>query len=675
MKDQGKSKDQLIAELIELRRQLADINDIGDVKRTENSNQSFQSQSFPGQSFQDQFMALADILPGAVFEADINGKLKFASSRAFSLFGYQPSDLEKGVSVLSMICPTDRARAAENFQKFLKGIKLGFTEYLGIRTDGKTFPMEIHSSVIYQDQKPIGLRGIILDVSDRKRVEKALQKNQEQFKAIFEATPDPMVVYDPKGYPRYLNPAFTTVFGWTLDELKGRRIPFVPDDQKEKMISTLNQLKKSENPGTIETQRLTKSGQRLDVSISAANIGAADQQATEIVVNLRDISNRKKLETQLQVAGKFEALGTLAGGIAHDFNNLLMGIQGNTSLIMLGTDKSLPNYERLKQIEELIQSGAGLTRQLLGFCKGGKYEVKTSDLNVIIGKTIDMFSRTAKAIHTHVAGQADIWMVEIDPGQIEQVLLNLFVNAGQAMPDGGDLSLKTENMIVDGKSANAFHVAAGKYVKVSITDTGIGMDDAIIGQIFDPFFTTKNMGLGTGLGLATVYGIIQNHDGIINVYSEKGYGTTFTIYLPASDKAILKEENIQEELLKGNETILIVDDEEAIVDVGGRMLTKMGYGIRLSRSGKEALEIYNKDHDEIDAVILDLIMPDMSGKETFDALKAINPDVKVLLSSGYSINGQVSEILSHGCSGFIQKPFSMSGLSKKLREILDDPQP
>jgi len=241
------------------------------------------------------------------------------------------------------------------------------------------------------------------------------------------------------------------------------------------------------------------------------------------------------------------------------------------------------------------------------------------------------------------------------------------------MPDGGDLSLNTENMIVDEKDANAFSGAAGKYVKISITDTGIWMDEATIAQIFDPFFTTKNMGRGTGLRLATVYGIIQNYDGIINVYSEKGLGTTFNIYLPVSDKNVLKEEKIQEELLKGNETILIVDDEAAIIDIGGRMLVKMGYAIRLSRSGKEALEIYNQDHDEIDAVILDLNMPDISGKETFDALKAINPDVKVLLSSGYSINGQVSEILSHGCSGFIEKPFTMSELSKKLREILDDP--
>ncbi len=378
------------------------------------------------------------------------------------------------------------------------------------------------------------------------------------------------------------------------------------------------------------------------------------------------------METQLQVAQKFEALGTLAGGIAHDFNNLLMGIQGNASLSLLDIDQSHLEYERLKQIEQLVQSGTELTGQLLGFAKGGKYEVKPSDLNRIIKKTIDMFARTMKEIHIHVTGQEDVWTVEIDRGQIEQVLLNLFVNASQAMPGGGDLYLNTENFIIDKIYNNPFAAVAGKYVKVSVTDTGVGMDDATRKRIFDPFFTTRKMGRGTGLGLASAYGIIKNHGGFINVYSEKGQGTTFNIYLPASNKKIKRERDVQRKILKGNETILVVDDEEVIIDVTGRMLDMLGYDLHIARSGKEAIEIYTKESDQIHAVILDLIMPDMGGRETFKALRSINPSVRVLLSSGYSADGQASEILSHGCNGFIQKPFTLSALSQKLREILDN---
>ena len=387
----------------------------------------------------------------------------------------------------------------------------------------------------------------------------------------------------------------------------------------------------------------------------------------------RDITERKRLEARLRQAQKMEALGTLGGGIAHDFNNLLMGIQGRTSLMMMHKDSSHPDFEHLQGIEEYVKSAADLTKQLLGFARGGKYEVKPTDINEMIKKSSSMFGRTKKEIKIHRKYQKDVWRVEADQGQIEQVLMNLYVNAWQAMPGGGDLYLQTENVTLDEDYVKPFTIEPGKYVKISVTDTGVGMDEDTRQRIFEPFFTTKEMGRGSGLGLASAYGIIKNHGGFINVYSEKGEGTTFNIYLPASESEVSGQKSeISDDVRHGDETLLLVDDEEMIIDVGEQLLENIGYTVLIAKSGKEATEIYEKNKDKIDMVILDMIMPDMSGGDTFDRLKEINPEIKVLLSSGYSINGQATEILERGCDGFIQKPFNIRELSHKIRGVLNN---
>ncbi|MBW1770221.1 MAG: response regulator, partial [Deltaproteobacteria bacterium] len=315
---------------------------------------------------------------------------------------------------------------------------------------------------------------------------------------------------------------------------------------------------------------------------------------------------------------------------------------------------------------------AELTKQLLGFARGGKYEVKATDLDELVRKSCEMFGRTKKEITMHAKHRKEVWPVEIDRGQIEQVLLNLYVNAWQAMPDGGDLYVETGNVMLDENYTKPFGVSPGNYVKLSVTDTGIGMDKATQQKIFDPFFTTKEMGRGTGLGLASTYGIVSNHGGIINVYSEKGKGTTFCIYLPASrEEVTTREKKVAEDVLKGTERVLFVDDEDAIVDVGEEMLKNMGYEVLVARSGKEGVDVYTKHKEEIDLVILDMIMPDMGGGKAYDRMKEENPDVKVILSSGYSVDGQAAEILERGCDAFIQKPFNIKEMSVKIREILE----
>ena len=298
--------------------------------------------------------------------------------------------------------------------------------------------------------------------------------------------------------------------------------------------------------------------------------------------------------------------------------------------------------------------------------------MKPTDPNEIVGRSVDMFGRTRKEITIHRNFQKGIWTVNVDQTQIEQMLLNIYLNAWHAMPEGGILQVSTENVILDEHYVKPFAVDFGEYVKICVTDTGVGMDRETLQRIFEPFYTTKEMGRGTGLGLATVYGIIKDHGGVINVYSEPGEGTTFSLYLPASRKEIETRQEMVKPLLKGTGRILLVDDEELIAETARELLIKLGYEVTVALCGKDALEIYRQKQDRIALVLLDMIMPDLNGGKVYEKLKEMNPGVKVLLSSGYSLRGKAREILNHGCNGFIQKPFNMNQLSREIRRILDN---
>lgn len=389
------------------------------------------------------------------------------------------------------------------------------------------------------------------------------------------------------------------------------------------------------------------------------------------IVILNDITEQKRMESQLRNAQKMEAIGTLAGGIAHDFNNLLMGVQGHTSLMLLQVDPTHPTIVHLKEIEDLVQRGSDLTKQLLTFAREDKQNLRPANLNDIIEKTAGMFGRTRKEIAIRKKYKKDLWPVVIDHGKIKEVMLNLYVNASQAMPRGGELTLKTANVKLDGKDVKPLKMEPGPYVRIMVSDTGIGMDEKTMERIFEPFFTTKELGKGTGLGLASVYGIIKNHGGFINVDSEKGKGTTFTIYLPTTKMDVKIKEDDPGRILEGSETILLVDDEKIILNVGLEILESMGYQVLVAGSGKAAIEVYKENQDKIDMIILDTIMPEMGGNETYQQLREINPQVKVLLSSGYGIDDQAVQMLALDCDGFIQKPFNMKDLSKSTRAILD----
>jgi signal transduction histidine kinase/ActR/RegA family two-component response regulator len=447
-----------------------------------------------------------------------------------------------------------------------------------------------------------------------------------------------------------------------------------------KMYQIFNRVFRTAEPATItKYEIIRKDGTKRTLEVSASLMKGVNEQPVGFRGIMRDVTSRiqsekekKRLESQVQHAQKMEAIGTLAGGIAHDFNNLLMGFQGNISLMKMDLTDEHPHQEFLSNMESYVKRGSDLTRQILGFARGGKYQVKTTNLNVLINKNADMFSRARKEIKIHKKFQEDLYPVDVDRGQIQQVLLNLFVNAWQAMSGGGNLYVETENINLQADDYDKpYAIDSGKYVRITVSDSGIGMDKKTQERIFEPFFTTKAFGGGTGLGLASAYGIIKNHNGIINVYSEKGHGSTFKIYLPASDKQVIVEKFKREEARGGSETILLVDDEEMVADIGKDLLEKLGYTVFVAAGGAEAIKLFQRHRDQIDLVILDMIMPDMSGGETFSRLRAIKPNAKILLSSGYSLDRRASAIMKQGCNGFIQKPFNLKKISHKIRQILD----
>ena len=496
--------------------------------------------------------------------------------------------------------------------------------------------------------------------------EKKLLLSQRHFETILAGMYCGVLELTPEARIVYCNPVAVSLLGMPEEKLLGSDFTELFQQNNNQRIRKL--LNTSDHtPQTISGNSFaTLNGKEFSMKILP--VQSKEKEAT--VVILKDISLQKNIEARLIQAQKMEAIGTLAGGIAHDFNNLLMGMQGYVSLMLMDIKPTHPHYRRLKAIENQVESGTELTRQLLAFARGGKYEVKSANINELIIKTSNMFGRTKKEIKIHRKYQKDIWTVEVDQGQIEQMILNLYVNAWQAMSKGGDLNIKTENVTLDETYVKPFKIEPGNYVKLSISDTGVGMDKRTKARIFEPFFTTKEMGRGTGLGLASVYGIIKNHGGFINVYSEKNKGTTFSVYLPAFEKKVIKKKDLSAEVLKGSETILLVDDEDVIIEVSLEILNALGYQVLTARSGKEAIEVYKKNKDKIDIIILDMIMPDMGGGKVYDRIKEINPDIKVLLSSGYSIEGQATEILKRGCNGFIQKPFNISELSQIIKKVL-----
>ena len=616
------------------------------------------------------YRQIVDHAPAGIYEVNlVTMKFSRVNDIMCRVSGYSREEL-LSMSPAEILTETSLQQLSERADRLLDSKKIPPRAEFQIKTkDGRELWALITSKFIYENGTPVRATVVISDISDQKETEAALRLSEEKYRLLVENANDAIFILQ-DGQIQFSNRSAQRI-GENIG-IEMERVLFVnyvhPNDRAKITHRHPGRLK-GEKPLTNDAFRLIgKDGQEMWAEINTVKVSWKGKPAT--LNFLRDITLQRKLEHQLQISQKMEAVGTLAGGIAHDFNNLLMGIQGRTSLMLLETDRVHPFYEHLKETENYVMRATGLTKQLLGFARGGKYEVKPTDLNELVSQSISMFGRTKKEISIKAKYQEHLKTVEVDRSQIDQVLLNIYVNAWQAMPVGGILYVQTSNIDLDENFVSAYGVQPGKYAAITITDTGIGMDEKIVKRVFDPFFTTKEKDRGTGLGLASAYGIIKNHDGIITVESQSGQGATFSVYLPASDKNIVEEKQDEQDIFAGSETVLLVDDEELIIDVGVQLLQKMGYRVMTATNGDQAIEIYSRNKESIAIVILDLVMPRISGGEIYDRLKAIDSNVKVLLSSGYSVDGQATEILNRGCDGFIQKPFRLDELSKKIRVVL-----
>ncbi len=507
------------------------------------------------------------------------------------------------------------------------------------------------------------------EMEERLHAEARLFESEKRFAAISETAQDWIFSKNNQMVYTFVNPSMCWDLGLRASEILGKTALEIYDRQT---AARLAEMDKTVLAGEVINTDLTIRLRGEERIVNIVKVPMTDEAGRFIGLSgiVRDITRRKAMEESIMRAEKLDTIGVLAGGVAHDFNNLLMGMYGHVSLMLFGMEKQNKYYERLKNIENCILDATGLTRQLLGFARGGKYEIQTTDLNLVIKKTADMFWRTKKEIRI-ILELRDIWPSEVDRGQVEQVLMNLFINAGQAMPQGGDLIISSQNTVVDEVLAKSHGIAAGKFVEIAVSDTGIGMSQETMKRIFDPFFTTKQHPRGTGLGLSSAEGIVKNHGGFITVSSRRGEGSAFFIYLPASKNVVAVEPAPATGLGYGRETVLFVDDEVLALKAGQDMLEALGYNVLAADSGEEALEIFKENRQSIDMVVLDMIMPDMSGGKLFDILKEMEPEIKVLLASGYSMESQVTDIMQKGCNGFIQKPFSMEKFSREIRKVLD----
>ncbi len=609
----------------------------------------------------------------AIVSLDRQACVTFWNPAAEKMFGW--TEAEAIGKPYPAIPEEEQDKYRSIFEQKMDGKTFTDMEVIRQKKDGTRFYVSTTSGPLRSDSgEIIGLISVMVDITERKSAEEALMQSEERYRSLVENTQDGYFICDAEALGfRFINQRMCDLLGYTQEEAFQLSLWDVVAAENHPALETAIQAQKKGSKNHLASQvyrALRKYGAEFRAEVSASLVTFEQRPAIQGL--LRDITEKERLHAKLQQAQRLESVGTLAGGVAHDFNNLLMAIQGNASLALTKIAPSHPAHDKLKNITTYVQDAASLTKQLLGFARGGKYEVKATDLNKLIEKTCIMFGRTKKEITIRTQAQENIWLVAVDRGQMEQVLLNLLVNAWQAMPSGGQIYIQTNNVSLDTTYARAYNVKPGNYVKTSVTDSGIGMDKAVQAKIFEPFFTTKDRSRGTGLGLASTYGIVKNHDGIINVYSEKGKGTTFTVYLPTSGRSLENSPPEDQPPLTGSETLLLVDDEEMILNIGTEMLEELGYHTLVARSGQEALEVYIQDQNKIDLVILDMIMPEMSGGQTYENLKKVDPNIKVLLASGYSLNGKASYILHLGCNGFIQKPFNIEELSRKIRDVLDD---
>ncbi|PQP34864.1 hypothetical protein C6A37_05540 [Desulfobacteraceae bacterium SEEP-SAG9] len=623
---------------------------------------------------EEKYKELANSLPQIIFETDESSQVTFANHDAFNVFGYSQAEFDKGLNALDMLIPKDRERALENMQRVLNGEILGGIEYTALRKDGSTFPAIIHSNSIILENKPVGLRGIMIDLSEQKRSEKSMRESEFRFRSLFDLSPQPIALAEQdSGAIINVNAKFCETSKYSLEELIGRHATEIGLYSKNDREIFIKELQTNGEVHGLKMDFKAKDGSVIKTLMFARPVNIGGKSC--IITVFHDRTEQKRLESQLRQAHRMEAIGTLAGGIAHDFNNLLFPIIGYTEMLI---DTAPEGSERRDYLEEIFKEALrarDLVRQILTFSRQTIQELKPMRVQPVVKEALKLLRSSIPAtIQFNWRIDDACGVIMGDPTQIHQVIMNLCTNAYHAMEEtGGHLEVSlTEIELGAGDMPDDVDLTPGRYIQLTVTDTGQGIESEVLNRIFDPYFTTKEEGKGTGLGLAVVHGIIKEHFGDIRVFSESGKGSVFHVYLPVIEIKDKETEIAPEPVQIGSERVLLVDDEETIVHMAQRMLEWLGYQVTSRTSSIEALEAFRAQPDKFDLVITDMTMPNMSGEILAEELKKIRSDIPVILCTGFSEKISKDRATALGIEGFLMKPTVMRDLAKTIREVLDN---
>ncbi|MGI9166778.1 MAG: PAS domain S-box protein [Pyrinomonadaceae bacterium] len=638
---------------------------------------------------EERYRIVTETATEAIITIDESSTILFINPATEKIFGYPAEDMLG--EQLTMLMPeylrhVHRAGLNRYVGTGRKHISWEGVELPGLHKGGQEIPLEVSFSEVIKNGHHY-FTGIARDITERKRAEETLSASEERYHRFFDENLVGAYISTPEGNLLACNPAFAHIFCFaSVEEATNSSLDLLYSDPTARaaFVEALREKRKLEY---YEVELLRCDGRIAHVTESV--VGMFDEQGTLVEIKgfVLDSTERKlaeqalvESEERLRQSQKMEAVGMLAGGVAHDFNNLLTVILGNTQLAMRNLQPGDPLQLRLVEVEEAGNSAAVLTRQLLAFSRRQILERRTLNVNDTIGEIMKLLQRIiGEDVEVRVKYAPDLATVFADPAQIEQVIMNLGVNARDAMSQGGRLTIETSNVECDEIYHRQYpYVLPGRYVQISLTDSGTGMDEETQARIFDPFFTTKEVGKGTGLGLSMVYGIVKQHDGHINVYSEVGHGTTFKVFLPVAEIAVEEEtQAVQPSLLGGNETILVAEDEEALRNLARTVLEGLGYTVLLAQNGKEAVEMFEEDRARIDMLLFDVVMPQLGGVEAYQQIRERAGDVPLLLMTGYSSETVQSRFVKQNKfiqdldPVVIQKPYSVDGLGRKVREVLD----
>lgn len=618
---------------------------------------------------EEKYRSLVELLPLAVFETNIHGQLLFANQNFRDTFRLQPTTQLDTINISTLIHEQDADRLHANVVQIIKKQKVKSNEYTLRRSNDETFPALIIATPRFNNDEVCGLRGILLDITDRKLLEDQLHQAQKFSTSIIDNIADPIFVKNDQHQLILLNDAFLNFSGHSREETLGKTDhDLFPKNEADLFLK--NDIEVFASDKAIEHEAtITDADGRQHIIITKKTVFTSADGKKVLVGIIKDITERKFMEQELLKNQKLKSISVLAGGIAHDFNNILTAILGNLSLMKVMVDRESKIFKRLTETEKASLQAKELTRQLLTFSHGGAPVKSTVSLTKLINDSVTFTLRGTKVRGT-LSSTENIWPVDIDEGQMSRVIHNIVVNAVQAMPDGGELSAQAANLTAG--DVNSLPIPPGDYVCVSITDTGTGIPKDIISNIFDPYFTTKDE--GSGLGLAIAHSVVQRHNGHLVIESEKGKGTTCKLYLPASTKEAPEHKHAEDALPTGTGTILIMDDEKIIHETVSAMLDFLGYEVDCAFDGEEALSMYQQKLSgdyPYDAVIMDLTIPGgMGGQEAIIKLLQIDPSAKALVSSGYSEDPIMANFMDYGFSGVIEKPFQLPKIATTLEGII-----